>query len=665
MYRYSCRTILSILVPAVVAATSAIFAGPLLAQNTDLVWDVPFGSSPSDPYSEEQRGGQFSGSFSVSGPFDLDGDGKIEVLVSDFSGGQRIHVFEVQAADTWELVYSTPFFEDELVPGDFIVSARHATGGDLDGDGMKEIIFVSGDEFVGPNPAGTSSGIFFYEFTGTDNDYGSAPAAAFGVDQFGEPAPPYIKADNFHAIDIDGDGRQELLWPNDSSFPLDEWCILSVNGGIGSGFESLIFELRLSTGNSGAAAYDPVDRGGGSAYAINAADLDGDGTYEISFHSWNDFNFHNGDVLGPDTYKVPTTGDPDIFLKATASLGVDDLSWFDGVVVDINGDGDDEIFYPRERGYQAGEYEYVSVMNYEPGEDPLRLTMDQFVLDLVGPLTAYGIDAGDINGDGTPELIGAGRGYDGREYTAGRKPKYLRIAEWTGGQGGDPENPANYSITEVEFEISPFDTLFNFVVKDSLGAVESFYENAGGFGEFPTDRPEEISPTSVSFLGDADGDGLSEVAVGFYGISDTLLLIDEVFDPDAGFFRRTVREKRAAPSRPMFRIFELTDDFGVNTEARIILPGDYRLSANFPNPFERSTSFDVTLPIAKSVSVRIYNVEGRLVRTLADGHTLPAGTHTFEWDGRTNRGNAAASGVYFYALEYGNFSRSRKMTLVR
>ncbi|MBT8400649.1 MAG: VCBS repeat-containing protein [Rhodothermia bacterium] len=635
------------------------------AQTTDLVWDVPPASSPSDPYSEELIGGQFGGSFSVTGPFDLDNDGKTDILVSDFSGGQRIHVFEVQGPDTWELVYSTPFFEDELTPRDFIVSARHSTGADLDGDGMQEIVFVSGDEFVGPSPSGSTSGIFIYEFTGTDNDYGSQPAAAFGVDQFGAPTPNYVKADNFSAIDIDGDGKQELLWPNDSSFPLDEWYILSVNGDIGSGFETLIFELRLSSGNSGDANYDPVDRGGGSTYAINAADLDGDGSYEISFHSWNDFNFHNGDVLGPDSYLVPSATDPDIFLKATSALGVDDLSWFNGVVVDINGDGDDEIFYPRERGYQAGDYEYVSVMNYEIGEDPLRITAEQLKLDIVGPLTSYGIDAGDINGDGTIELIGAGRGYDGEDYTAGRKPKYLRIAEWKGGVGGDPENPANYSLTEVEFEITPFDTLFNFVVRDSAGVVESFYENAGEFGEFPTDRAEEISPTSIAYLGDADGDGVSEVAVGFYGINDSLDIIDETYDASAGFFRRTTRERTAAPHRPVFRIFEIDDQFGVHSEARLVLPSDYKLSENYPNPFNPSTTFDVTLPLDKTVSVLIYDVTGRLVRTLAQDVRLPAGTHTFVWDGRVDGGAVAASGVYFYALEYGNFRQSRKMTMVK
>ncbi|MDX1741577.1 MAG: FlgD immunoglobulin-like domain containing protein, partial [Rhodothermales bacterium] len=498
---------------------------------------------------------------------------------------------------------------------------------------------------------------------GADNDYGSEPAAAFGRDQVGDPIPSYIKSDNFDAVDIDGDGRQELLWPNDTG--TDEWWILSINGDIGTGFETLVMELRLSCGVGGNEDFDPVDRGGGSPYAINAADLDGDGTYEISFHSWNDFSFHNGDVLGPDSYAVPDDGSPNIFLQATSTLGVDDLSWFNGVVVDINDDGDDEIFYPRERGYQAGVYEYVSLMNYESGEDPLQITADQFILDLVGPLTSYGIDAGDIDGNGTLELIGAGRGYDAQDYQAGRKPRYLRIAEWIGGQGGNPEDPANYELYEVEFDITPFDTLFNRVVRDSAGTIlDTYYENAGDFGEFPEGRPEEISPTSVSFLGDADGDGINEVAVGFYGINDSLAIIDEVWNP-AGFYDRSVRERAAAANRPMFRIFELDDAFGVSNEARIVLPSDYKLSANYPNPFNPSTQIEFTLPIDKAVSVRIYDVTGRLVRTLVDNQRLPAGTHRVNWNGLTDAGHSAASGTYVYTLEFGNFRQARKLTLVK
>src|SRR5690606_40800400 len=80
------------------------------------------------------------------------------------------------------------------------------------------------------------------------------------------------------------------------------------------------------------------------------ADLDGDGMFELSMHAWNNFAFTNAAVTGADTYVYPEDGAENIFLQAS---GNDDLSWFNGVVVDINGDGDDEIFTRANTGTRA------------------------------------------------------------------------------------------------------------------------------------------------------------------------------------------------------------------------------------------------------------------------------------------------------------------------
>ncbi|NUQ43909.1 MAG: hypothetical protein HUU32_21180 [Calditrichaceae bacterium] len=59
-----------------------------------------------------------------------------------------------------------------------------------------------------------------------------------------------------------------------------------------------------------------------------------------------------------------------------------------------------------------------------------------------------------------------------------------------------------------------------------------------------------------------------------------------------------------------------------------------------------------------SVSLKIYDLPGRLVKTLADGE-FSAGTHRVEWDGRDERGNEAASGVYLYHFVAGNYQQTR------
>ncbi len=88
------------------------------------------------------------------------------------------------------------------------------------------------------------------------------------------------------------------------------------------------------------------------------------------------------------------------------------------------------------------------------------------------------------------------------------------------------------------------------------------------------------------------------------------------------------------------------------------------LDQNTPNPFNPATTIRYALPRAGDVSLRVFDLRGRLVRTLVDGHQ-PAGDHTVRWDGRTSAGGAAASGVYLYRLQTGEESRQRRMTLVR
>jgi flagellar hook assembly protein FlgD len=60
----------------------------------------------------------------------------------------------------------------------------------------------------------------------------------------------------------------------------------------------------------------------------------------------------------------------------------------------------------------------------------------------------------------------------------------------------------------------------------------------------------------------------------------------------------------------------------------------------------------------------IYDLEGKTVRTLADGR-LSAGPHTYFWDGRNDTGDALPSGVYFFRLEADGASTAGKLTLLR
>ena len=93
-------------------------------------------------------------------------------------------------------------------------------------------------------------------------------------------------------------------------------------------------------------------------------------------------------------------------------------------------------------------------------------------------------------------------------------------------------------------------------------------------------------------------------------------------------------------------------------------PAATYLTQNVPNPFNPSTTIQFGLAAQGRMTISIYDVSGRLVRTLVDG-PRSAGLYKETWDGRDSNGHAVASGVYFYRLRAGTFSETKKMVLTR
>ncbi|MEN8006967.1 MAG: M1 family aminopeptidase [Candidatus Krumholzibacteriota bacterium] len=89
------------------------------------------------------------------------------------------------------------------------------------------------------------------------------------------------------------------------------------------------------------------------------------------------------------------------------------------------------------------------------------------------------------------------------------------------------------------------------------------------------------------------------------------------------------------------------------------------LGQNYPNPFNPSTTISFNLAAPGPVLLRVFDVSGRLVRTLVDDGDLAAGNHQAVWSGQDQSGRAAAAGVYFYKLDAAEYSRTRRMTMVK
>jgi len=88
------------------------------------------------------------------------------------------------------------------------------------------------------------------------------------------------------------------------------------------------------------------------------------------------------------------------------------------------------------------------------------------------------------------------------------------------------------------------------------------------------------------------------------------------------------------------------------------------LDQNYPNPFNPSTTIAFSLPRAEQVRLNIFDIQGRLVRTLADG-SFNEGQHTVTWHGMTDQGQRAASGTYVYRLVTESSVLNKTMVLVK
>ena len=99
------------------------------------------------------------------------------------------------------------------------------------------------------------------------------------------------------------------------------------------------------------------------------------------------------------------------------------------------------------------------------------------------------------------------------------------------------------------------------------------------------------------------------------------------------------------------------------------VPSKTRLLMNYPNPFNPETWIPYQLAEATKVTVTIYSMNGTLVRTLDLGHQS-AGLYQSKnqaayWDGQNEFGESVSSGLYFYTLNAGNFSATRKMLILK
>lgn len=94
------------------------------------------------------------------------------------------------------------------------------------------------------------------------------------------------------------------------------------------------------------------------------------------------------------------------------------------------------------------------------------------------------------------------------------------------------------------------------------------------------------------------------------------------------------------------------------------IPQVFSISANYPNPFCKGTVIKYGCPERTKVSIQVFDIMGRLVKTIVDKE-VEAGYHEVRWDGSVNSGRKVSSGVYFYIMKANDFEASRKMIFAK
>jgi hypothetical protein len=95
-----------------------------------------------------------------------------------------------------------------------------------------------------------------------------------------------------------------------------------------------------------------------------------------------------------------------------------------------------------------------------------------------------------------------------------------------------------------------------------------------------------------------------------------------------------------------------------------VKPTVFALRQNAPNPFAGTTMLRFDLPRDSQVRLDIFDVRGRLLKTLVD-NSVPAGRYSIGWDGRDATGQKVASGVYYYRIQTGEWTDTKTMVHVR
>jgi len=356
---------------------------------------------------------------------------------------------------------------------------------------------------------------------------------------------------------------------------------------------------------------------------IAVADLEGDGIREIVFTSWNDSLY----VVHSDGSRVAgfPRGGTDEF-RGGAALGDLDNN---GTLEIVAANSDHNLYV-----YNHDGSDYVSGGILATLPDVIRTSVTLANLDADAELEI---------------LLGC---FDGRLYAFNHDGSGFLSP---GGLFADIDSTERISASPIVVDVDG-DSHFEIFIGHRNGHFYGFRDDGTLLPGFPV--PTDLEIFSTATAGDLDGDGDIEIAFGSYDQTVNVLDFDGPSTP-------------AAYEWPTFAGNDYrTSVYGEpgpgQTDAGATLPEVLHLAllGSGPNPFRGATTIGFAVPAQGSARLQVFNVTGRLVRTLVSG-PIAAGHHTTVWDGRDDSGRDVAAGIYFYRLQSGEGADVRKVVRLR
>ena len=202
-------------------------------------------------------------------------------------------------------------------------------------------------------------------------------------------------------------------------------------------------------------------------------------------------------------------------------------------------------------------------------------------------------------------------------------------------------------------DISPLENLTNLTKLDlSFNSISDIS---------PLENLTNLTKLNLSFNSISDISPLEDLT------SLTALYLEGNTISDYGPLRRLIAAIEAIGDHPGLTIDITIPEEGNGAPTLSAVPTTTALLANFPNPFNPETWIPYQLSKSAKVTLTIYNMRGVVVRQLELGHqsagVYRSRSRAVHWDGRNMFGEKVAAGVYFYTLEAGDFTATRKMLI--